>query len=548
MSTEGPNDQYRPQTAGVTEPVQSWSPVVTPGPSPSVQVTMNQMTDQLQTVIDAAERAATAIRQDAEEQARQHLADAQRKADRLTAERVRLIAQLTDDLLRHAGTVREQSEVMVDSLETAIRAVTKKLEEPPEAHLPAPPHAPQPAFAPEPGPVIEAMPPPTFEPHHDATTLPSQPLAHPEPPSPSRSPSLRCRWASPRTPCCRPPVSRSRAPTARRSRRCSATTTASRIRRRSSIGCWGRRGSGVPRGRGALAEARREGGRFRAEARGPVVQRGRFGPVYRPPPWGGRYLGPRHPSARRSQGTGSPVSRNPHCSLPSLPRLGGHPPRRRSPANDPPTSAASSRPSPWRRPGRRRDCRAGSRGCGRSAASGRASWCGSTSERPSPRKRNSACGARIGRCESRAAITIVSSMISRSTSDRAVLEVEEVVAELPGRAELRARVAAADLGPAGDARLDQQAPRVVREDALELGGDLRLLGPRADEGHVAAQDVDDLRQLVDVEAAQDAADRGHAIVVGARPLSGRRPPSSTLIVRSFRISNSRPRSPTRRWR
>jgi vacuolar-type H+-ATPase subunit H len=191
MSTEGPNDPYRPQTAAVTEPAQSWSPVVTPGPSPSVQVTMNQMTDQLQTVIDAAERAATAIRQDAEEQARQHLADAQRKADRLTAERVRLIAQLTDDLLRHAGTVREQSEVMVDSLETAIRAVTKKLEEPPEAHIPQPAPASQPAVATSSEGVIEAMPQPAFESHHEAATLPSQPLAHPMPqPQPQPQPAV----------------------------------------------------------------------------------------------------------------------------------------------------------------------------------------------------------------------------------------------------------------------------------------------------------------------------------------------------------------------
>ena len=60
-------------------------------PSPNVQATMTQMTSQLQTVIDAAERAAEAIRFDAEEQARHHLAEAQRKADRLTAERVGLI-------------------------------------------------------------------------------------------------------------------------------------------------------------------------------------------------------------------------------------------------------------------------------------------------------------------------------------------------------------------------------------------------------------------------------------------------------------------------
>lgn len=99
-------------------------------PSPNVQATMTQMTTQLQTVIDAAERAAEAIRFDAEEQARLHLAEAQRKADRLTAERVGLISDLTDDLIRHASTVRDHSEQMIRALEDAISSVTTKLEQP----------------------------------------------------------------------------------------------------------------------------------------------------------------------------------------------------------------------------------------------------------------------------------------------------------------------------------------------------------------------------------------------------------------------------------
>ncbi|HET6831310.1 MAG TPA: hypothetical protein VFH44_08185 [Solirubrobacterales bacterium] len=88
------------------------------------------MTDQLQTVIAAAERAAEAIRRDAEEQARRHLAEAQRRADRMTAERVGLISELTDDLIRHATNVRDHSEQMVRALEDAIDSVTGKLEQP----------------------------------------------------------------------------------------------------------------------------------------------------------------------------------------------------------------------------------------------------------------------------------------------------------------------------------------------------------------------------------------------------------------------------------
>ncbi len=90
---------------------------------------MQRMTEQVQTVIDAAERAAEAIRYDAEEQARRHLAEAQRKADRLTAERVGLISELTDDLVRHAANVRDHSEQMVRALEDAIHSVTDKLEQ-----------------------------------------------------------------------------------------------------------------------------------------------------------------------------------------------------------------------------------------------------------------------------------------------------------------------------------------------------------------------------------------------------------------------------------
>ena len=119
---------YNPQeqTGGPAD----WSAATSPMPSPNVQQTMQQMTDQMQAVIEAAERAAEAIRFDAEEQARRHLAEAQRKADRLTAERVGLISELTDDLMRHASTVHEHSEQMIRALEGAITSITAKFDQP----------------------------------------------------------------------------------------------------------------------------------------------------------------------------------------------------------------------------------------------------------------------------------------------------------------------------------------------------------------------------------------------------------------------------------
>jgi hypothetical protein len=163
-------DPYNPPASDVA-PQQQWGQEAPLGPSPSVQATMNQMTDRMQTVIDAAERAADAIRHDAEEQARRHLSEAQRKADRMTAERVRLISELTDDLIRHAATVREHSEQMVRALEDAIGSVTGKLGEP--------------AFT-EPFPLDEDQPTP-----YEAPPLPlsSQMPALPTTPAPAAQPA-----------------------------------------------------------------------------------------------------------------------------------------------------------------------------------------------------------------------------------------------------------------------------------------------------------------------------------------------------------------------
>lgn len=128
-------------------PPAGWPAGAPGGPSAGARATMAQMTEQLQTVIDAAERAAEAIRLDAEEQARRHLEEAQRRADRLTAERIALISELTDDLIRHATTVRQHSEGMVRALQSAMESVAGRL----EVQMPAaPPPAGQPPAAGQP--------------------------------------------------------------------------------------------------------------------------------------------------------------------------------------------------------------------------------------------------------------------------------------------------------------------------------------------------------------------------------------------------------------
>jgi hypothetical protein len=173
-----------------------WTQASWPEPSGSVQSTIDQMTDQLQTVIAAAERAAEAIRRDAEEQARRHLAEAQRKADRLTAERVGLISELTDDLIRHAANVRDHSEQMVRALEDAIISVTDKLEQPGlNDHLdPARTATPPPLGAPETAGAAEPHAPVPAEPHAPVPAEPHAPV--PVPPQAS----IPAQPATPRTP------------------------------------------------------------------------------------------------------------------------------------------------------------------------------------------------------------------------------------------------------------------------------------------------------------------------------------------------------------
>jgi hypothetical protein len=79
----------------------------------------SEVSDHLTLVIAAAERAAGAIRADAEEQARRQLNEARRRTELLAAERLRMIAQLTDGLIEQAETVREHSARMVATLQRA---------------------------------------------------------------------------------------------------------------------------------------------------------------------------------------------------------------------------------------------------------------------------------------------------------------------------------------------------------------------------------------------------------------------------------------------
>lgn len=94
---------------------------------------------------------------------------------------------------------------------------------------------------------------------------------------------------------------------------------------------------------------------------------------------------------------------------------------------------------------------------------------------------------------------------------------EAPVADVPG-VELEAAVeadvvAAADLPEAGDAGRGHADDRQVVADLLFLA---RQVWARADEAHLALDDVEDLRQLVEAVLADELADLRDARVVAAK--------------------------------
>lgn len=74
-------------------------------------------------------------------------------------------------------------------------------------------------------------------------------------------------------------------------------------------------------------------------------------------------------------------------------------------------------------------------------------------------------------------------------------------------------VLAVDLGVAGEAALGLEAEVPLGEFFFVLGGNLGALGAGSYDGHVAFQDVQELREFIEADSADEAADRGDAGIV-----------------------------------
>jgi vacuolar-type H+-ATPase subunit H len=75
--------------------------------------------ERLAAIVEAAERAAVKVIDDAEDEARGRLAQAEAEAERLVAGRLAELGELTDSLISQAEAVRTQSERLIAALEEA---------------------------------------------------------------------------------------------------------------------------------------------------------------------------------------------------------------------------------------------------------------------------------------------------------------------------------------------------------------------------------------------------------------------------------------------
>ncbi len=79
--------------------------------------------ERLAAIVEAAERAAVTVIDDAEKQAQQHLEQARIEADRIVADRVASMVDLTDSLVAQAAAIRDQSKQLLASLAEAKRRI-----------------------------------------------------------------------------------------------------------------------------------------------------------------------------------------------------------------------------------------------------------------------------------------------------------------------------------------------------------------------------------------------------------------------------------------
>lgn len=80
---------------------------------------LSSSSERIELIIEAAERAAAGIIEDAEAQARRYLDESRRRADEIANERGAALSELADSLMNRAESVKQQSADLIKALEDA---------------------------------------------------------------------------------------------------------------------------------------------------------------------------------------------------------------------------------------------------------------------------------------------------------------------------------------------------------------------------------------------------------------------------------------------
>jgi vacuolar-type H+-ATPase subunit H len=156
--------------------------------------------ERIQVIIEAAEKAAAGIIEDADAQARRYIDTSRQRADVLADERVRVMSDLTDTLIRQAEMVRRQSDELLAALDSARGELASRIgqelssgtaapagvppaptQDQPPAQAPRVPHL-QPVESERPG--LQAVEPPAQAEEPPAAPQPTPQAQPPQSPSP----------------------------------------------------------------------------------------------------------------------------------------------------------------------------------------------------------------------------------------------------------------------------------------------------------------------------------------------------------------------------
>ncbi len=119
---QAPPSGQQPKPAGESQPTPGSDPgpgQPPPGASPGPGGTEGSAGERIQAIISAAEKAAAGIIEDADAQARRYIDTSRQRADALADERVRVMSDLTETLVRQADLVRRQSDQLLSALDSA---------------------------------------------------------------------------------------------------------------------------------------------------------------------------------------------------------------------------------------------------------------------------------------------------------------------------------------------------------------------------------------------------------------------------------------------